>query len=128
MYLLGACCFAAFGFTTHHALLYLLIGLGGACTVGTQNIANPYISEYYPKEIRATGIGWALGIGRIGAIIAPSLFAFILSTGIDPARAFMTFAIPSLIGALGIMLIQENHASFDLMSKPKSGGIKLQAK
>ncbi|WOV60498.1 aromatic acid/H+ symport family MFS transporter [Bacillus sp. KICET-3] len=128
MYLLGACCFAAFGFTTHHALLYLLIGLGGACTVGTQNIANPYISEYYQKEIRATGIGWALGIGRIGAIIAPSLFAFILSTGIDPARAFMTFAIPSLIGALGIMLIQENHASFDLMSKPKSGGIKLQAK
>ena len=45
-------------------LLYLLIALGGACTVGAQNIANPYISEYYPKEIRATGIGWALGVGR----------------------------------------------------------------
>lgn len=127
MYVLGSFCFAAFGLTVNPVLLYVLIGLGGACTVGTQNIANPYISEYYPKEIRATGIGWALGIGRIGAIIAPSLVAFILSAGIDPKQAFMTFAIPSLVGAIGIMLIQENHASFDVAAKP-GGGVKLEAK
>ncbi|MDI5788075.1 MFS transporter [Bacillus licheniformis] len=89
--------FAAFGMTMNPVLLYLLIALGGACTVGAQNIANPYISEYYPKEIRATGIGWALGVGRLGAIIAPSLFALILASGMEPKQAFMVFAIPSVL-------------------------------
>ena len=97
MYVIGAFCFAAFGMTMNPVLLYLLIALGGACTVGAQNIANPYISEYYPKEIRATGIGWALGVGRLGAIIAPSLFALILASGMEPKQAFMVFAIPSVL-------------------------------
>ncbi|MED2942082.1 aromatic acid/H+ symport family MFS transporter [Bacillus swezeyi] len=119
MYMLGAFCFAAFGLTVNPYVLYLLIALGGACTVGTQNIANPYISEYYPKEIRATGIGWALGIGRIGAIIAPSLFALILASGIDPKQSFMIFAVPSLFAALGILLVQENHAKFDFIPAEK---------
>ena len=127
MYVIGAFCFAAFGMTMNPVLLYLLIALGGACTVGAQNIANPYISEYYPKEIRATGIGWALGVGRLGAIIAPSLFALILAAGMEPKQAFMVFAIPSVFAALGIMLVQEKHASFDFVSKSESSEFTLEA-
>ncbi len=127
MYVIGAFCFAAFGMTMNAVLLYLLIALGGACTVGAQNIANPYISEYYPKEIRATGIGWALGVGRLGAIIAPSLFALILAAGMEPKQAFMVFAIPSVFAALGIMLVQEKHASFDFVSKSESAEFTLEA-
>ena len=83
------------------------------------------ISEYYPKEIRATGIGWALGVGRLGAIIAPSLFALILASGMEPKQAFMVFAIPSVFAALGIMLVQEKHASFDFVSKSESAEFTL---
>jgi AAHS family benzoate transporter-like MFS transporter len=57
MYVLGAICFIVLGITSNVLALYVLVALGGACTVGTQNLANPYISEYYPKEARATGIG-----------------------------------------------------------------------
>ncbi|MFU2015420.1 hypothetical protein ACM6Q7_10165 [Peribacillus butanolivorans] len=38
-----------------------------------------YISEFYPREARATGMGWDFGVGRIGAIIEPMLIALILS-------------------------------------------------
>ncbi|WP_110929275.1 MFS transporter [Bacillus massiliglaciei] len=110
---IGIFCFAGLSLTSNVILLYLLILIGGACTVGTMNLANPYISEYYPREVRATGMGWALGIGRIGAILAPTLFAMVLATGIDSQTAFVFFAIPSLIAALALLLIQEKHASFD---------------
>jgi acyl CoA:acetate/3-ketoacid CoA transferase alpha subunit len=34
-------------------------GLVGACTVGAMNLANPYITEYYPRDIRTTGMGYS---------------------------------------------------------------------
>lgn len=113
MYALGALCFIALALTSNVIALYLLVALGGACTVGTQNLANHYISEYYPKEAQATGIGWALGVGRIGAIVAPTLIGILLATGIAPQKAFMFFAIPSVVGALALICVQEKFASFD---------------
>ena len=65
------------------------------------NLGNPYITEYYPREIRATGMGYAQAIGRIGSILAPTLIAMLLVTGIDPKMAFATFAVPSILAALG---------------------------
>jgi MFS transporter, AAHS family, benzoate transport protein len=113
MYVLGAACFIILGITSNLFMLYVLIAIGGACTVGTQNLANPYISEYYPKEARATGIGWALGVGRIGAILAPTLIGLILATGLAPQKTFIVFAIPSIIGALSLLCVQEKFGSFD---------------
>ncbi|WP_397315055.1 MFS transporter [Peribacillus frigoritolerans] len=53
---MGTVCFVILGLTSNAAALYILIVFGGACTVGTMNLANTYISEYYPREIRSTGI------------------------------------------------------------------------
>ncbi|MET1178862.1 hypothetical protein ABG775_13035 [Peribacillus simplex] len=45
---------------------------------GTQIVTNAYVSHYYPNEIRSTGVGWALGIGRIGGILAPTFCGVLL--------------------------------------------------
>ncbi|WP_257985763.1 MFS transporter [Bacillus sp. M6-12] len=118
LYVLGALCFISLSLTSNLFLLYILIMIGGACTVGTQNLANPYISEYYPPEARSTGVGWALGFGRIGAILAPTVVALILAAGIAPQNAFIAFAVPSILGALAILFIQEKYGSFDKITKP----------
>ena len=94
----------------------LLICLGGACTVGAMNLANPYITEYYPRDIRSTGMGYSQAIGRIGSILAPTLIALLLATGIDPKLAFATFAVPSIIAAIGYILVQEKYGSFDRLA------------
>ncbi len=99
--------------TTNSLLLYLIITLTGACTVGTQNLVNPYISEFYPREILTTGLSIAVGVGRIGGIMAPVAIALLLTTNLDPQHAFMAFAIPSLIGAIAFVTVREKHASFD---------------
>ena len=77
--------------------------LGGASTVGAMNLGNPYITEFYPREIRATGTGYAQAIGRIGSILAPTLIAMLLVTGMDPKLAFATFAVPSILAAIGFI-------------------------
>ena len=94
-------------------LLYVLIAIGGACIVGTKNLANPYISEFYPKEVRSTGVGVTVGVGRIGAILAPLVIGLLLATSLAPQSAFMAFAIPSILGGVAFLFVQEKYGSFD---------------
>ncbi|MGM0903649.1 MAG: MFS transporter [Bacillota bacterium] len=129
MFLIGAFCFVSLSVTTNALLLYVLIAIGGACTGGTQNLVNPYISEFYPREIRTTGLSVTVGIGRIGAIMAPLIIGLLLATNLAPQQAFMAFAIPSMIGGLALLLVQEKFGSFDRVGtegqapSPKKGQI-----
>ena len=43
----------------------------------------------------------------------PTLNAMLLVTGVDPKLAFATFAVPSILAALGFALVQEKYGSFD---------------
>lgn len=117
MFLIGAICFVSLSQTSNTLLLYGLIAIGGACTGGTQNLVNPYISEFYPREIRTTGLSVTVGIGRIGAILAPLIIGLLLATNLAPQHAFMAFAIPSLIGATALLVVQEKYGSFDRIIK-----------
>nr|WP_233129859.1 aromatic acid/H+ symport family MFS transporter [Domibacillus epiphyticus] len=128
MYFIGAVTFVALSMTSNLLLLYILIAIGGACTVGTQNLANPYISEFYPKEVRATGIGIALGFGRIGAILAPVLVGLLLAANLAPQNAFMAFAVPSVLGGIALLFVQEKYGSFDKLDmKPKENVVYNQS-
>src|SRR6201985_1922792 len=63
---------AAIGQLGHSAVLVsIAIFAAGFCVVGGQIAANALTAGYYPTSVRATGIGWALGIGRIGSIVGP---------------------------------------------------------
>jgi AAHS family benzoate transporter-like MFS transporter len=113
MYLLGAITFVSLSMTSNIVMLYVLIAIGGACTVGTQNLVNPYISEFYPKEIRSTGVGVTVGVGRIGSILAPILVGLLLVINSEPQNAFMAFAIPSILGGIALLFVQEKYGSYD---------------
>jgi AAHS family benzoate transporter-like MFS transporter len=83
-------------------VLYLLIGIAGACTIGTQILANACAVQYYPAHIRSTGLGWAMGIGRIGAIIGPLLGGALHAAALPLQASFLAFAAPGLVGAAAI--------------------------
>ena len=91
-------------------LLYLLIGVAGGTTTGTQIVANSYVSQYYPVEMRSTGIGWALGMGRIGGIVGPMLGGILLSQHLSLRSNFLVFAVPCIISAVAISFVQEKYS------------------
>jgi MFS transporter, AAHS family, 4-hydroxybenzoate transporter len=57
-------------------------------------------AKAYPTEIRATGIGWSIGLGRSGAVIGPAAAGYLIATGFDMSAIFYTFAIPMAIGGV----------------------------
>lgn len=128
MFAIGALCFISLSVTSNTLLLYVLIAIGGACTGGTQNLVNPYISEFYPREIRATGLSMTVGIGRIGAILAPVLIGLLLATSLDPQKAFMAFAIPSVLGGVAFLLVQEKYGSFDRVIRASDSHPEVKSK
>ena len=53
------------------ALLFVIVFVTGWCVVGGQPGMNAFAATFYPTYLRSTGVGWALGIGRVGAIVGP---------------------------------------------------------
>jgi len=76
----------------------------GVCMQGAQSGLNALAAGFYPTAVRATGIGWALGVGRIGSIVGPSLGGVLLSLNWTPDRIFMSGIAPALCAATAIVL------------------------
>jgi AAHS family 4-hydroxybenzoate transporter-like MFS transporter len=81
-------------------LLAFTILAAGCGVIGGQSSANALSAEFYPTPIRSTGVGWALGIGRIGSIIGPMLGGRLLALQPETHRVFWAAAIPVLIASL----------------------------
>lgn len=86
------------------ALLSVLLIIAGACTIGTLAIIHALAVEHYPAYVRSAGIGWAAGIGRIGAIGGPVLGGALLGLALPFQANFVVAAVPGLIGALAVAL------------------------
>jgi MFS transporter, AAHS family, 4-hydroxybenzoate transporter len=104
LYLLAAAGIYAIG-SVQAALGSILLA---SCAAGTgvvtgQNVANAFAAVYYPTYIRATGVGWALGIGRIGAIVGPAIGGIMLTLQWSRAELFGAGALPSLVAALAVL-------------------------
>src|SRR4029079_3460314 len=87
-------------------LLITAMLAAGMGIIGGQNGSHALSSEYYPTAIRATGVGWALGIGRIGSIAGPLIGGYLLTQGGGGARQVLWMAcIPALIATAAAAVI-----------------------
>lgn len=117
MFLLGSVSLTAISFGQHTILLYLLIAIAGACTTGGQAVNNAYATKFYPVFIRSTGVGWALGIGRFGAILGPTMGGLLMESNLPFYMNFIMFAIPGVLAAIAIAFVQERYSDFRFVAK-----------
>jgi AAHS family 4-hydroxybenzoate transporter-like MFS transporter len=71
----------------------------GFCTSGVQKGGNALSIYFYPTALRSTGLGWGLGVGRLGAIFGPVAVGSLLTAGWTSSAVFAATAIPMLIGS-----------------------------
>lgn len=83
-------------------VLYLLIFIAGATTIGTQILLYAGAAQLYGLSVRSTGLGWASGIGRNGAIVGPLLGGALMGINLPLQLNFIAFAIPGAIAALAM--------------------------
>ena len=82
------------------ALVTAAIFAAGFCIVGGQIAANALAAEFYPTSVRATGVGWALGIGRIGSIVGPLVGGALLTAKWSTGSVFLAAATAAMCAAL----------------------------
>jgi AAHS family benzoate transporter-like MFS transporter len=110
MYASGAVALTLLGLGGNTLVIYVLVAIAGAATIGAQNIVQAYVSQYYPPFIRSTALGMGSGIGRIGGMLGPLLGGFLLSIALPIHLNFIAFAIPGLIAAAALALVPIRHA------------------
>ncbi|EKD98002.1 MAG: hypothetical protein ACD_23C00630G0002 [uncultured bacterium] len=108
MYALAAVSITLLGYKMPTEVLFLLVGLAGASTIGTQIVTYAYAGQFYPMAVRSTGIGWASGVGRSGAILAPIVIGTLVGMALPLQQNFMAIAIPAVIATIAVLLI--NHS------------------
>jgi len=59
-----------------------------------------FAARMYPSEFKTTGIGWAMGAGRIGGIVGPKLGGLLIAAGLSIGANFLIFSIPALIAGI----------------------------
>jgi benzoate transport len=92
----------------------LVVGAASAAglfVIGGQAAANAFVGNYYPSHVRASGIGWALGIGRLGTILGSYVTGMMIEAGATPHTLFEISAIPGLCGAAAIWFVARKGAS-----------------
>jgi MFS transporter, AAHS family, 4-hydroxybenzoate transporter len=111
-YFVAALGIAALGSVgTSVALLVLAASAAGIGIVCGQNTANAFAAAFYPTYIRATGVGWALGIGRIGAVVGPGIGGIMLALEWSRQTIFLVSAIPELIVVAAILCLMRLEGS-----------------
>jgi MFS transporter, AAHS family, 4-hydroxybenzoate transporter len=81
-YALGAIAIALMGRAGRSSSLLFFYGfVGGFLTVGAQMCAVALCAGFYETRLRATGVGWTMGVGRIGAIVGPVLGGLLIAAG-----------------------------------------------
>ena len=110
-FVLAAVSISLLGFKTPMPVLYLLIAIAGATTIGSQILLYACGAQFYNLSIRSTGLGWASGIGRNGAIVGPLLGGALLGINLPMQLNFIAFAIPGVIAALAMILFSLRQQS-----------------
>lgn len=84
-------------------LLVLMVFITGACVAGVVPSLNALCATYYPTYLRSTGLGWALGIGRVGSIVGPVMAGQFMAWKWTPQGIFMALAMPALASAIVVV-------------------------
>jgi MFS transporter, AAHS family, benzoate transport protein len=106
MLLVGALALVGLGFNSPQPIIYLLVALAGAASIGCSILLYSYVAQYYPLAVRSTGLGWASGIGRMGAIVGPIIIGFLLGLALPHKINFLAVAIPAIIAVIAVALIR----------------------
>lgn len=113
IYTVGAISLFGMGIKANLFVLYLFVGLIGMFAFSAHSLMNTFASQYYPPEIRTTGVGFANATGRIGGMLGPIIGGMLLTANVSITVWFLAFAVPGIIAAISITLINLQTKYFE---------------
>jgi AAHS family 4-hydroxybenzoate transporter-like MFS transporter len=124
-YVLGGAAVGLIGLVVQSGRILLAVSfVAGLLTVGSQMCAVSLSASYYESALRSTGVGWALGIGRIGAIIGPVIGGVLIARHVATPTLFLIAGAVSLgagAAVLGIARITRRRNPTQFFATPPNG-------
>jgi AAHS family 4-hydroxybenzoate transporter-like MFS transporter len=105
-----------------YMLLLAVIFFSGMTIIGSQTGANATCGALYPARMRTSGLGWALGIGRLGGIAAPALGGYLLARGLAPTHIFLSACLFAIVAAVATGLLALRGPRAASLPTPASAG------
>jgi len=102
----GAVALGTLALVNNHILNFICVGLAGFCILGGQNVLNNFTASIYDTEVRGTGVGMMLGVGRMGGILGPYATGLIQQAVPGSIGLFAAIAVAVLLGAVAILFAQ----------------------
>jgi len=110
--LIAAAMVAAFGYFTSALTAAFIIAFGiGAFIFASMAGLYAFAPIIYPARVRTTGMGWSIGIGRLGAILAPVIAGVLLDSGWSPPNLYYAFAIPLVAAMITVLAIKQGSGA-----------------
>jgi AAHS family 4-hydroxybenzoate transporter-like MFS transporter len=88
-----------------YLLMLATLFVMGVCVIGGQCGINGLSAARYPARMRNTGVGWALGVGRLGGIVGPALGGMLLADGWQPPHILLCACLTAGVAALCVVLL-----------------------
>jgi MFS transporter, AAHS family, 4-hydroxybenzoate transporter len=85
-------------------LMLAVTFVSGLMVIGAQGGLNAMAANFYPTAVRSTGVGWALGVGRVGSIVGPLVGGVFLKWGWSPGQILLSGAVPAVFAFVAIAL------------------------
>lgn len=101
----------AFGWFKGSSWLLVIFGLIGFGIQGGFVGLYAVAARMYPTEFRTTGVGWAIGSGRLGGIIGPLLGGILIGMGLSMTVNFLIFSVPTIIAGIITIYISSKRIS-----------------
>ena len=112
IYLLGtAVLMGIFGLFSGSAMVLVLFGLIGFGVQGGFIGLYAVAARLYPTQVRTTGVGWAIGLGRLGAVAGPLVGGVLIGAGLSMTTNFIIFALPIIIAGVATLYISSKEVS-----------------
>jgi AAHS family 4-hydroxybenzoate transporter-like MFS transporter len=97
---------AAYAAPGAHVPALAAVGFAGSFfLIGAQNIVNATAGQIYPPRMRATGVGWGIGIGRIGGVVGPLIGSALVAAGWSPQAVFIAAGLPIALTAGAVLAL-----------------------
>jgi MFS transporter, AAHS family, 4-hydroxybenzoate transporter len=121
-YALGAALISALALvpTSYAWTLVMTFGIG-LMIIGSQGGLNALAANFYPVSMRSTGVGWALGVGRVGSIVGPWVGGMFLLAGWQTRQMLLFAAVVSVIAFISILASKVVRATATAYSAASTG-------
>lgn len=108
-FILTALLMAFFGLFIGSDLLLVVFGFLGFGIQGGFVGLYAVSARMYPTEFRTTGVGWSIGIGRLGGIIGPAAGGILIGMGLSMVQNFLIYAVPTVLAGIMTLYISSKE-------------------